>query len=75
MQIEIYDKDHQSLPFVKGSDEPCCDANPSLWSVFCVFTGRDSMSVSPYWTEQDVVNFLVVKGVEYRDAKSASHRS
>jgi hypothetical protein len=75
MSLEIYDRNVKGHPFVEGSNEPCCDVNPLLWRIFCVFTGRNQDNPSPFWLEQDVINYLVTKGVEYRDAKSASHRS
>lgn len=75
MQNETDNNLHPQPDHTTTSKDPCCDTNPCLWTVFCVFTGRDNMSVSPYWTEQDVVNNLVLKGLEYRDIKSASHRS
>lgn len=75
MSFEVYDENVEGHPFIRGSDELCCEVNPVLWRIFCIFTGRPIDSVSVNWLEQDVVNYLVSKGVEYRDAKSASYRS
>jgi len=37
--------------------EPCCDANPELWSYYCQVTGRP-LFPSSIWTEADVYQHL-----------------
>ena len=75
MSIDIYDDNVKDHPYILASNEPCYEVNPVLWRLFCVFTGRDFMNASTLWSEQHVINSLVSRGVEYRDDKSASHRS
>lgn len=45
--------------------EPCADANPVLWRLFCNVTGRDPSTPARHWTEQDVYNWArdwIVRG-------------
>lgn len=39
------------------SPEPCSEANPVLWRLFCNVTGRDPGDRARHWTEQDVYNW------------------
>lgn len=36
--------------------EPCAEANPVLWRLFCNITSRDAQQ-APHWSEQDVYNW------------------
>lgn len=51
---------------MKASLEPCMEANPVLWTLFCNVTGRDGESaVNRHWTELDVYNWArdwIVRG-------------
>lgn len=51
---------------MKASLEPCADANPVLWTLFCNITGRDAANPNNrHWTELDVYNWArdwIVRG-------------
>lgn len=42
------------MSLIIGSLEPCHEANPALWQLFCKITKRQNTPVD-HWTEQDVV--------------------
>lgn len=53
----------QSRPFILASKELCYEANPVLWNVFCALTGRYIGQPNYVWTEQDVVIFMLSRGL------------
>lgn len=46
-----------AMPEIPKDDEPCFQANPSLWAHFCKLTGRLNTQ-SEVWTEAAVVQWL-----------------
>lgn len=62
----------QSRPFILASKEPCYEANPSLWNVFCALTGRHIGQPNYVWTEQDVIVFLLARGLNNDAGKNDS---
>ena len=53
----------QSRPFIFASKDLCYDANPALWNVFCALTGRRIGEPNYVWTEQDVIVFMLARGL------------
>lgn len=45
----------EALPFSAPTLDPCHDANPPLWAIWCDLKGRDDVTSPSVWTEQDVV--------------------
>lgn len=59
----------QSRPFILASTEPCYEANPTLWHLYCALTGRIIGQPSALWTEQDVVIAILARGLNPNDAR------
>lgn len=59
----------QSRPFILASTEPCYEANPTLWHLYCALTGRIIGQPSALWTEQDVVIAILARGLNANDAR------
>ena len=50
-------------PYIFGKLEPCYDANPTLWNVFCALTNRPVAQPNYNWTEHDVITYLLSRGI------------
>ena len=48
------------LPTASPSTEPCNEANPDLWRIWCEMTGREDVTNSTVWTETDVTYSSIV---------------
>ena len=53
----------QSRPFILASNELCYDVNPTLWNLYCALTGRPIGQPNYIWTEQDVVEAMLARGL------------
>jgi len=42
------------IPSASPSTEPCIEANPDLWRIWCEINGRDPVTSDSVWTEADV---------------------
>ena len=59
-------------PYVFGSLEPCYEANPTMWNVFCALTKRPLAQPNYNWTEHDVVTFILSRG-QINDIRAANN--
>lgn len=50
-------------PYIFGKLEPCYEANPTLWNVFCALTNRPVAQPNYNWTEHDVITYLLSRGI------------
>ena len=50
--------------YILGSNEPCCDANPVLWNLFCAMTNRPLGIRSEIWSEQFVLEAMLARGLK-----------
>ena len=48
------------LPSTSPSTEPCNEANPDLWRIWCEMTGREDVTNSTVWTETDVTYSSII---------------
>ena len=53
------------MTYILATLEPCYEHNPTLWRVFCVLTNRPYDVPNYNWTEQDVVQYLISRGLGY----------
>jgi hypothetical protein len=59
----------QSRPFILASKELCYDVNPTLWNVFCALTNRPIGQPNYIWTEQDVVEVMLSRGLNKNEPR------
>ena len=50
--------------YILGSNDPCCDANPVLWNLFCAMTNRPLGIRSEIWSEQFVLEAMLARGLK-----------
>jgi len=56
------------MTYILASLEPCYEHNPILWRVFCVLTNRNFAQPNYNWTEHDVAQYLILRGLN-RDTR------
>ena len=53
----------QKRPYIYGRMEPCYEANPALWNLFCALTGRPIGQPNYNWLEHDVITYFLARGL------------